>query len=170
MTQVAPLSCPEVTPPPTAAAAMPSAITTRFGEIPLDAAKTLTFTYGLLGFADRQRYVLVDTPPPEVAFKLLQSLDDPELAFLVLPLDPTNGPIARADVEAACRVLALDPGPLALLGIVTLRREPPAVQFTVNLRAPLLLDTARRIGFQHVLANESYSLRELLPRGDEDAT
>jgi len=167
MTQVAPLTCPEVT-PTTAPAATPTVITTRFGEIALDPVKAITFTYGLLGFADRQRYVLVDTPPPQVAFKLLQSLDDPELAFLVLPLDPTNGPIARADVEAVCRVLALDPAPLALLGIVTMRREPPAVQFTVNLRAPLLLDTTRQIGFQHVLANESYSLREPLPRGDED--
>ncbi len=167
MTQVAPLTCPEVT-PPTVPATTPTAITTRFGEIALDPAKAITFTYGLLGFADRQRYVLVDTPPPQVAFKLLQSLDDPELAFLVLPLDPADGPIARADVEAACRVLALDPAPLALLGIVTLRREPPEVQFTVNLRAPLLLDTERRIGFQHVLPHENYSLREPLPRGDED--
>lgn len=143
----------------------PMSITTRFGAVELDPERIVTFPTGPLGFADRCRFILADGPDPRGAFKLLQCLDDPELGFLVLPLDPGAGPISSDDLHVACRTRGLDWAALAVLAIVTVRPEAEGVRFSVNLKAPLLIDTRRRSGYQHVLASDRYQIREPLPLG-----
>jgi flagellar assembly factor FliW len=140
----------------------PPSIITRFGVVSVDRERLITLSNGLLGFARWRRFALTNVPDREVVFKLLQSVEDPELAFLVLPLDPLRGPIARADLELACQSLGIEPPSLAVLGIVTARPEAQGVRFTANLKAPLLIDSARRLGYQHVLARDSYSLHHPL--------
>lgn len=144
-------------------------LVTRFGALALDPERIIMFPHGLLGFAGQHRYILADIPGADAVFKLLQSLDDPELSFVVLPLDASDGPIASADLMAARRALAIEETALAVLAIVTLRAEHERLDFTVNLRAPLLVDTLRRLGYQHVLPNDAYPLRHPLPRGGADA-
>ena len=139
---------------------------TRFGALALDPDRIIMFPRGLLGFADQHHYVLADIPGHDAAFKLLQSIDDVDLSFVVLPLDRSEGPIAGPDLGAARAALAIEDAALAVLAIVTLRADAARVDFTVNLRAPLLIDTGRRLGYQHVLANDAYSLRHPLPRAD----
>lgn len=158
MTEVATLSCRELP------AEVPSAITTRFGAVAVDQGRLITFPSGVLGFADCQRYALADLPDPQVVFKLLQSVDDPELAFVVLPLDPAAGPISRGDLELACADLGFAWATLAVLGIVTIRSDADGVRFSINLKAPLLIDSSRQLGRQHVFASEAYPLRHDLPR------
>lgn len=140
-------------------------IATRFGTLTQDPERTIIFRHGLLGFTDQRRYLLTEIPGADAVFKLLQSLDDPELSFVVLPLDPSDGPIAGADLVAARKTLAIEEDALAVLAIVTLRAEHERVDFTVNLRAPLLIDTLQRLGYQYVLPNDGYPLRHPLPRG-----
>lgn len=149
---------------PAAAEAPP--LVTRFGAIALDPEHIIVFPHGLLGFAGQHRYVLTDIPGADALFRLLQSLDDPDLSFVVLPLDASDGPIAIADLVSARKALAIEEAALAVLAIVTLRAEHERVDFTVNLRAPLLVDTGRRLGYQHVLPNDAYPLRHPLPRAD----
>ena len=139
---------------------------TRFGALALDPDRIILFPRGLLGFADHHHYMLADIPGNDAVFKLLQSVDDVDLSFVVLPLDRSEGPIAGPDLVAAGAALAIEDAALAVLAIVTLRADAARVDFTVNLRAPLLIDTARRLGYQHVLANDAYSLRHPLPRAD----
>jgi flagellar assembly factor FliW len=145
------------------AGALPQSVSTRFGAVELDQERIVTFSAGPLGFADRCRFILADGPDPRGAFELLQCLDDPELAFLVLPLEPDAGPISADDLRAACQTRGLDWASLAVLGIVTVRIEPEGARFTVNLKAPLLIDTRRHSGCQHVLASDRYRIREPLP-------
>ena len=159
MTEAAALPLREPTPPPQA----PASIATRFGEVALNPDRLITFPSGVLGFAECQRYLLADLPDPRVVFKLLQAIDAPELAFLVLPLDPVAGPISRRDLELACADLGFDWQSLVVLGIVTIRSDD-GVRFSINLKAPLLIDSRRQVGRQHVFASEAYPLRHDLPR------
>jgi len=160
MTQLATAACNPVAPPPPAA---PSSIATRFGTLALDAARLITLPNGLLGFADCQRFALADLPDPQGPFKLLQSVDEAELAFLVLPVDPDAGLIAPGDLELARQSLGIDRRALAVLALVTVRVEAEGVHFSINLKAPLLIDTGRQVGRQHVFAGEAYPLRYDLP-------
>jgi flagellar assembly factor FliW len=143
---------------------LPASLATRFGAVPLDRDRLITFPAGLLGFADCRRYALADLPDRQVAFKLLQSVDEPELAFLVLPLDLAEGPISRGDLERACDELGLEWRALVALALVTLRQGGDGIQVSINLRAPLLIDSRRQLGCQHVFAGEGYPLRHELPR------
>ena len=160
MTQLATALADPAAPPPAAA---PSSISTRFGMLALDPARLITLPAGLLGFADCQRFALADLPEPQGPFKLLQSVDEPELAFLVLPIDPNADLIAHGDLELACQVLGIGWPALAVLALVTIRPEAEGVHFSINLKAPLLIDTGRQTGCQHVFAGEAYPLRYDLP-------
>lgn len=155
-------------PSPMPAVAEAPPIATRFGPLAQDPERIIVFRHGLLGFADQHRYALTDIPGADAVFKLLQSIDDPELSFVVLPLDASDGPIASADLVAARRALAIEEAALAVLTVVTLRAEHERVDFTVNLRAPLLIDTVRRLGSQYVLPDDTYPLRHPLRRGAAD--
>ena len=164
MSQPAPARCYE-SPSAMPAAAEAPPLAARFGAAQ-DPERIIVFPHGLLGFAGQHRYLLADIPGADAPFKLLQAADDPELRFIVLPLDAEDGPIAGPDLVAARRALAIGDAALAVLAIVTLRSVAERVDFTVNLRAPLLVDTGRRLGYQHVLPNDAYPLRHPLPRAD----
>jgi flagellar assembly factor FliW len=138
---------------------------TRFGPVRIEAGREIAFPVGLLGFPGHKRYVLSGLPDRPGAFKLLQAADDPDLGFLVLPLERERGPIARDDLDAACAPLAIAGAALAALGIVTLRPESAGVIATINLKAPLLIDTVRRRGWQVVLPSDGYDLRHPLAPG-----
>jgi flagellar assembly factor FliW len=167
MTQLATLRPVTAAPQPVPTSpAEPASISTRFGAVTLHPERLITLPAGLLGFADCQRFALADLPDPQGVFKLLQSVDEPELAFLVLPIDPIAGPLERSDLESACQVLGFDWPALAVLGLVTIRPDPEGVHFSINLKAPLLIDTGRQVGRQHVFAGEGYPLRYDLPRAD----
>jgi flagellar assembly factor FliW len=160
MTQLAIATAHRTAPPP---AATPSSIETRFGTLALDPARLITLPDGLLGFADCHRFGLANLPETQGPFKLLQSVDEPELAFLVLPIDPSAELIARDDLELACQALGIDGQALAILALVTVRPEADGVHFSINLKAPLLIDTGHQVGCQHVFAGEAYPLRYDLP-------
>lgn len=166
MTEVAMPASRQAPPQPSPAADPPPLIATRFGAVRLDGDRLITFPAGLLGFADCCRYVLADLPDRQVAFKLLQSIDQPELAFLVLPLDPAAGPIGAGDLRKACDEVGLEWPTLVALALVTIRQDQGGVGFSLNLRAPLLIDSRSQLGRQHVFAGDAYPLRHDLARAD----
>lgn len=144
-------------------------IETRYGRIALDPERQIELRPELIGFPGAIRFQLADIPDRAVPFKLLQSVDSPDLGVLVLPLDARTGPIARSELEKAGQRHGLDFERLVVLGVVTLRAEPGALHCSVNLRAPVLIDAGRRIGCQYVLEDEQYDLRHPLLLGSAPA-
>jgi flagellar assembly factor FliW len=137
---------------------------TRFGEITVDPAHAIEMPRGLLGFADHRQYVLAPLPDPRFAqFKLLQSLSDPEVSFLVLPIDPATGVLEAVDCDAACSALTIPAEDVVILVIVTIRRIAAEARVSVNLRAPIFVDVGRRRGWQFVMPNGRYPIRQELP-------
>ena len=62
-------------------------INSRFGEISVNLENTINFPFGLLGFEGFKQYVLSEFPGDNLpGFKILQSVEDDELSFVVLPL------------------------------------------------------------------------------------
>src|SRR3989442_9297008 len=59
----------------------------RFGRMTVDDQRVMTFPHGLLGFPNHTRFALIQTGS-ENYFFWLQSVDDPNLAFVVT--DPTT--------------------------------------------------------------------------------
>ncbi len=138
-------------------------ITTRFGEISVDTEHALIFPHGLLGIPQRHHYALTDMPLEALAsFKLLQSLDDETLSFIVLPAPAENNIVSKKDVEHACKDLKIDFSVCELLFIVSVHRLPGQVRLSVNARAPLFVDRNQQAGAQYVFHNDAYQVQHFI--------
>lgn len=130
-------------------------LTTRFGEIDVPEEKAITIPDGVLGFPGRTRFLVLDHFR-DVPFKWLQSLDDPDLAFVVA--DPRS---IKADYQPAVRASEVndldvtDENDLAVLVVVTVPPENPLLM-TANLQGPIIVNARNRRGKQLVLAASDY--------------
>ena len=135
-------------------------IASRIGEVEVLEENVLTFPRGLLGFEGRSEYVVLNLPNEGMErFKLLQSLADPDLGFIVTEAAVVSREIDPADLQDAykqCDVKAKDA--LTLL-IVSFRKGEEGVEMSANLRAPIVVDVGRKIGRQHVMSNGRYPIR-----------
>lgn len=111
----------------------------------------ITFPKGLVGFPLAQRFALVEWGGDDSPFRLLQSVDDPALAFVVVPPEVFFG-----DYEPSLEVGELD----VVLVIVTVPDR--ASDATANLMGPLVLNTATLVGEQVVLPPEDWPSRRRL--------
>ncbi|MFO1242359.1 MAG: flagellar assembly protein FliW [Rickettsiales bacterium] len=138
-------------------------IDSRFGKIMVRQTNPIIFDKGMLGFPDRRRFNLVEFPVKKFPhFKLLQCLDDHQLAFITLPIDIDNSIIERKDIEEGCKDLGIPVEHLALLLVVTVHRDINAVRLSANARAPLFLHAETREAEQYVLRNSKYEVRHAL--------
>ncbi|MBE7498727.1 MAG: flagellar assembly protein FliW [Verrucomicrobiales bacterium] len=116
---------------------------------------------GLLGFEHLCAYVLL-ADPAEAPFLWLQVLDDPRLAFLVVPplsLLPQYRPeLSDDDV----RSLALErPEDASVLCVVTVRGPHEA---TMNLKGPIIVNRRTQVGRQVIPLNAAdFSVEHPLP-------
>lgn len=131
--------------------------TSRFGTIDVPEEEFIYMKGAILGFERLTRFVLLirDDRNP---LGWLQAVDDPAVAFVVVnprlikrDYDP---PIDESELEFL-DIKGRDD--IALLAIVTLRSNPFRV--TANLRAPLLINAANRMGNQIVLDEPAYPVQ-----------
>lgn len=134
--------------------------TTRFGDIEIDENKVIKFPSGLLGFPDVKSYIVLDhMNNPDIPFKWLQAVDDPDLAFVVT--DPLlfcsdyNRDIDEHDLREL-NIAGLDDR--CIVVIVTIPHEKPEMM-TANLQGPLIVNLKTREAKQVVLLGERYPLR-----------
>jgi flagellar assembly factor FliW len=129
--------------------------TTRFGTVQVEADRVLEFAGGLLGFSSFTRFVLLQ-PDPEGIFLWLQSVDSPELAFVVT--DPANW---CEDFEAVIRREHLAQLDLSTVDeariLVIVNKYDDAL--TANLQGPLIVNINNRRGMQVVLADRRWTTR-----------
>jgi flagellar assembly factor FliW len=126
----------------------------RFGdhEVPVD--RVLTFPEGLIGFPAAQRFTLLEAARPGSPFRCLASLDLPDLGFVVCePEVLWPGYVAELP-----RPEGAPAGEVVVLAIVTVPADPTAM--TVNLTAPLVVDSSTRTGRQVVLDTGRFTTRQ----------
>jgi len=134
----------------------------RFGTLTYADDDVIEFPWGLPGFSEHRRWLLL-TLETQPAYVWLQSLDDVKVAI------PTAEPsMVFEDYEpklpAYCFV-ALDiknAEDFALLGVVVVTEN--AEEMTMNLMAPIVVNMRARKARQVMLENSGYSVREPIPR------
>lgn len=129
--------------------------TTRFGLVEVDERRLITFPAGLLGFAAYKTYALLH-PDDNGAFFWLQSVEAPELAFVVtaptLWVRSYEVPIRREQVEH----LALESLSDAQVYVIV---NKYGLSLTANLQGPLVVNSISRRGMQVVLAEKRWTTR-----------
>lgn len=129
----------------------------RFGTLEVEPSKIIEFPGGLPGFEDCRRFTLFHPEGEDPKYFVLQSLDDPALAFHVA--DPArfgfNYEIQLSDEESAVLGLA---DPSTAVVAVMLTKEENGQPLRANLNAPLIINLETRRGIQHVFARLNYEL------------
>jgi len=134
--------------------------TERFGEIRVPRKEVVFFPEGLLGFAERKRFVFVQEAA-YTPFLWLQSADDPYLCFVVV--DPLEFmPDYLVEVKPSeVSVLELSNLEQARVLVMVVVREDPS-QITANLQGPLIINPEIGIGKQVVLLTDRYHTRHYI--------
>ena len=146
-------------------------IDTRFGTMEFDRDLAISMPRGMMGFPHSRDFGLARLPDAGAdRFMLLQSLSELRLSFLMLPLPMENDVIAANDLVSAQETLAIAPEDFAVALVVTIRDVGGEAQISVNLRAPIFLDTRQRLAWQHVLHNERYPIRHVLTPDQQSAS
>lgn len=132
--------------------------TSRFGAVSITSEDVIHFPEGLLGFNELRRFVLLDDPTDEI-FAWLQSCEEPGIAFPLLEpeLFAANYTVqlSKHDLES----LSMQPNDGArTFSIITIPADP--TQMTANLKAPIVINVAKRLARQCVLQDNSLAIRE----------
>jgi flagellar assembly factor FliW len=133
--------------------------TTRFGSIKIEEDKIIAMPFGMLGFQEDMRFVILqhkeDSP-----FFWYQSIDDPTLAFVITsPL--LFKPDYEIDISHMIKEMSWDreeEDSYELYVVVNIPKGSPE-KMTANLIGPILINTKTRQAVQMVIADSIYSHR-----------
>jgi flagellar assembly factor FliW len=151
---------------------MPQIRTAYFGELDYTEGTIFHFPYGLPGFENEHAFVFLQQPHTQPLL-FLQSLGDPRLCFILLPIlviEPNYAANLDPDDLAA---LHLAPGRQPVIGqdILCAAIVRPgggeSGEPTANLMAPVIVNLKEQIGMQVIQSDSSYSYRHPIPIGKE---
>jgi len=139
-------------------------VESRYGQLSFAPEQVVGMARGILGFPHLTSYGLAKLANDSGAgnFILLQSLEQAEVAFPTVALDLKNTLISEEDINNVYAELEIQPADGVVLCILTAREENGQTLITANLRAPVFIDTNRKMGWQVVLSNQSYPIRHQL--------
>ena len=135
--------------------------TKHFGTLEVAEDKVITFPQGLFAFEEKKRYVLLENQDRENPLWWLQSLDDSNLAFVLINpflFKPDyEFELSAEDVEDLGLV---NPQEAAVFCLVVIPRD--VKKMTANLLAPLVINAQLKKGKQIVLLQKNYTTKHLV--------
>jgi len=140
----------------------------RFGEVTVDVERAIFFPQGICGIPEKMHFAIIDMPSKNLGdFKLLQCLNDPSLSFVVFPLSLENDLIEKQDLVDCCEVTKINSDGLLTLLIASIQRAPKEdgtidIGVTLNVRAPIIVDTKDQSAMQYVFSSNKYAIRHEL--------
>jgi len=135
--------------------------TKHFGALEVQEERVLTFTQGLFAFEERKCYILLENEDPDNPLWWLQSLDDPNLVFVLInpflfkpdyEFDLTDEEVAELGLQK--------PEDTVVFSLVVIPDD--VKKMTANLLAPLIINAQTKRGKQIVILNKNYSTKQLV--------
>lgn len=139
-----------------------------FGEIEIADEKIIHFEQGIPGFEEYKDYtILYDVEEEgEAFFSWLQSVTEKGLAFpIVNPFKVTEeyDPVVEDALLEEIGECTSDE--LAVFLLATVPADPK--ETTVNMKAPILINTVNRRAMQIIVENDNYEIRHKIIKEDE---
>lgn len=131
-------------------------------SVPDSPAGLIRLPRGLPGFSSARSFRLEPPAAAGTPFMQLRSTEHEMLGFMVLPVPDGLRILTETDTGSICRELGIETEDLLLLLMVTLEPRPAGLAAFANLRAPLFVDTERRLGWQVVLPASDHPVRHPL--------
>jgi len=133
------------------------------GTVTVNDSDIITFTNGLPGFLDEKRFVII--PLEDSLFYTLQSIETEDLAFITVnPFDVYPDYAFKLNQQTKEQLNINKDSDVSVLAMVTLHN--PITTSTLNLNAPLVINTVTNQGKQYIVPKSDYSIKEPLVKGD----
>ncbi len=131
--------------------------TTRFGELEVNPNDLITFAEGLFGFENLKKYFVID-PGDSTLILWLQSTEDEKVAFPIIEPKIFKPDYIAKLLPADLNGLELESLQSAkLYSILTIPGN--VTEMSANLKAPIVINSAKKIGKQIVLQDSKLSVK-----------
>ncbi|MEP7053499.1 MAG: flagellar assembly protein FliW [Pseudomonadota bacterium] len=131
----------------------------RFGVVDLQDDAVLSFPSGIIGFPREQAFALIPHQGSDY-LAWLQSMSNPELAFPVVSAHFYGDSYPDVSVVDAAHARGIA-GALDEFAILAVLCAPKGQPATVNLMAPIVVNSTTRQGAQVILEGSRFSTREV---------
>ena len=132
--------------------------TKAFGRTEIDERQILNFPYGIFGFENLTKYILLDSAQPP--FYWLQSFDVREIAFVLINpflFKPDYNPLIPIDDYNKINLSIEDTENILIFSIVTIPEK--SEDMTANLQGPILINKNNKQGIQSISTNIIYRVK-----------
>ena len=131
--------------------------TKHLGERDVPDERIVTVRDGLYGFGGHERFALIEHSA-ESPFFWLQSLDDPDLAFVVMSPTLFRPDYAPAVAEDELKDVGLESVRDALVLVLVVIPDDPR-KMTANLQGPLVIHRKTHLGRQMISTDSAHRTR-----------
>ena len=136
--------------------------TKHFGKLEVDENRIISFEYGIPGFPDDKRFIIVtDIDEPESLYCWLQSVDDGNVSLVLIDsffaMPDYNPLVNEGDIEGLGNV---DLSDIISFNVAVIKSN--LEESTINLKAPILINEKTKKGKQVIVTNEEYTIRHNL--------
>lgn len=132
-----------------------------FGKIAVEEEKIICFEKGILGFPDLKDFTLVFDAEKgnEAKIKWLQSLDEPSFALPVMNPDLVMPGYTPTFPEELLSPLGEEMETQEKLLLVTVTVPADVTKTTINLKAPIIINTENMKAVQLICEDETFSIK-----------
>ena len=135
--------------------------TKNFGEIEIDKEKIILFPEGILGFEEEKQFIIINSEDEENPFQWLQSVSNPDLAFVIINpffVYPNYDIVIPETAQNKLKIK--DEKDLIIYAIVVVPEDME--KMTTNLLGPIIINIHEKIGKQIVLDDNRYSTKHYI--------
>ncbi|MBI4972114.1 MAG: flagellar assembly protein FliW [Candidatus Omnitrophica bacterium] len=131
--------------------------TARFQSVKVQPDKVFSFPQGLIGFESHRDFVLIERNN-QSQFSWLQSLSKPDLCFLVIEPSKVLGAFEpEISSEDKMSLETKNGDGISFLSLVSVDESHQNI--FVNLKSPIAINNAKKIGRQIILEDDQYPVR-----------
>jgi flagellar assembly factor FliW len=135
--------------------------TKHFGEIEIEESGIIRFDEGLPGFENLKEFTLIGNGDETSPFKWMQCVNEPQVAFAIANpfMIVKDYDFELPDAEAA-RLGIKSQEDLAVYSIVVVPED--LTKISMNLKAPLIINSRTNKGEQIILDTDKYAVRHYI--------
>ncbi|MGN7381502.1 flagellar assembly protein FliW [Paenibacillus sp. SAFN-117] len=140
--------------------------TVRLGELEIQEDQLIYFKQGLPGFEHLRQFVILQ-PDEQIPFSYLQSVEDGNISFIIADPFMFYPEYSFELPESTREELEIeDEKVVQVAAIISVREQLESA--TINLQAPLVINTAQKLGKQVILHDSAYKPKHALIRNKDE--
>ncbi len=129
-----------------------------FGDLDINESDIIRFNHGLPGFDKVHEFILINNEEEGSPFKWLQGVSEPKPAFVIVDPFAIKKDYEIKLIDEVLKELEIEEAETVSLYCIVVVPDD-ITKMTVNLQAPVVINTISRKGRQYILDTDRYGVR-----------